>query len=111
MSGQTLAEVLAETLCPPSHREGMVSMISGQPTKFGPRRICTLHAVQAQNLEAAVLAWIADRLDGAREGVAAGIWTALETWDPTDPRAVFTESHAYADAALAVVRGALGVTA
>ena len=58
MSGLSERDVerLAEVLCPPSHREGSVTHIVGQPAKFSPRRICTLHAVMARNLAPVVAA-------------------------------------------------------
>ena len=56
MSAESEVErVIAETLCPPSHREGMVTHIVGQPTKFGPRRICVLHSVMAKNVTRALI--------------------------------------------------------
>lgn len=52
---QDAERVIAETLCPPSHREGMVTHMVGQPTKFGPTRICVLHSVMAKNVTQALI--------------------------------------------------------
>lgn len=49
-------EQVAEGLCPPHHRDGMVSMIVGKPAKYGPRVPCLVHRAQATAALAALTA-------------------------------------------------------
>ena len=94
MSALTLGEVMREEL----HERGWYARADLKPG--------VLTAISL-DLEAAVLAWVEERLTGAREDVAVRLAGACGGWhDSDDPNA--DNWNPEADAALDAIRQALG---
>ncbi|MCD4535660.1 hypothetical protein LRP67_16325 [Nocardioides sp. cx-169] len=105
-AGGTLGEVLAEVLRGIDQTEadgsgGWWEVSTG--AGFGAERLAAT--------EAAVLAWIAERLDGARDEVAADVASTFGGWHDPDPEQDGDDWTPEADAALTAVRTALGIEA